>query len=161
MTRVNLVRPEDLADQHLFAEWRELKMIPPKLKEVQKNKLGYQIMKDVPDKYSLSTGHVRFFYDKMHFLFTRYDLLTEELHKREYNITKHNAEEIFLLGILPEMQNNFWTPSKEEIQINIARISERLYQRPEWYRYYGVVKPPEFFIQRYNQQLLVDTIIQI
>ena len=155
MTRINLVHVEDLADQHLFAEWREIKMIPAKLKKLEQTKLGYQIMKDVPKVYTLSTGHVRFFYDKMRFLYDRYNELTDELHKRYFNIAEHNADEIFF-RVVPEMQDPFWKPTKAEIAINIGRITERLNQRPSWYRYFGEIKSPEFFINRYNQQLMVD-----
>ena len=31
MTRINLVPPEELTDQHLFAELREIKMVPRSL----------------------------------------------------------------------------------------------------------------------------------
>ena len=32
MTRINVVRPEELCDEHLFAEFREMTRIPNKLK---------------------------------------------------------------------------------------------------------------------------------
>lgn len=32
MTRINLVPPEELMDQHLFAEFREIKMVPKSLR---------------------------------------------------------------------------------------------------------------------------------
>jgi deoxyribonuclease (pyrimidine dimer) len=39
MTRVNLVNVEHLADQHLFAEFRELKMVPVALRRSLKQKV--------------------------------------------------------------------------------------------------------------------------
>ena len=152
MTRVNLVNVEDLADQHLFAEWRELKMIPAKLR---KNP-SYD---SLPQQYTMSTGHVRFFYNKMHWLYMRYRALDVELRKRNYNISNTDAYEIFLAGFSMAYVNDNWKPSIEEKKINIARISERLNQRPDWYRHYGEIKQPEFFIQRYEEQLLVDAIV--
>ncbi len=157
MTRINLVYVEDLADQHLFAEWREIKMIPAKLKTLEKTKPGWAIMADVPMSYTLNTGHVKFFYDKMAFLHSRYIKLTDELHKRKYKIAEHDADEIFL-RVVPEMQNPFWEPTVPEIAINVERIAQRLNQRPYWYRHYGEIKAPVFFIDRYRQQLIVDTI---
>ena len=32
MTRINLIHPSELTDQHLFAEFREIKMIPKSLR---------------------------------------------------------------------------------------------------------------------------------
>jgi len=159
MTRINLVHVEDLADQHLFAEWREIKMIPAKVRKLYHTKtLGELsgIFADIPDEYTMSTGHVRFFYDKMWFLHDRYEELTEELKKRKYNISPANPSAIFILDMPHSALTINYTPTNKEKLINIERISERLNQRPNWYRHYGEIKPPSFFIDRYNQQLTVD-----
>lgn len=161
MTRINLVRVEDLADQHLFAEWREIKMIPAKVKKLYNTKTMGELMElfhNIPNEYTMSTGHVRFFYNKMYFLYNRYLELTEELQRREFNIVRTSPADIFLLGV-PELARGSYIPTKKEVLINIGRISERLHQRPNWYRYYGEIKPPDFFIEKYTQQLLVDTIL--
>jgi deoxyribonuclease (pyrimidine dimer) len=160
MTRINLVHVQDLADQHLFAEWREIKMIPAKFKKLQETWIGNELINDIPKTYTMSTGHVRFFYDKMYFLYQRYNLLTEELHKRDFNIAQHNAEEIFLSVNLLR-QRITWEPTIPEIKINVERISLRLNERPNWYRYYGDIVPPIWFIDRYNQQMTVDKIAGI
>lgn len=171
MTRINLVKPEDLADQHLFAEWREIKMIPARVKKLYSQyeediasgklkMLGFvrHRMTDLPSKYTMSTGHVRFFYDKMLFLFDRYKILTEELKIRNYSIAEHDARALFFDGMTIHNRTREWSPSPPEVLINIQRISERLNERPDWYRYHGVVKPPSFFIERFNHSLLVDTL---
>jgi deoxyribonuclease (pyrimidine dimer) len=152
MTRINLVHVKDLADQHLFAEWREIKMIPAKLR---KNPAFVSI----PVQYTMSTGHVRFFYNKLRWLHTRYNNLDEELRNRNYNISNTDSYKIFLEGFSKLYTSDNWEPSIGEIKINVDRISERLHQRPNWYRYYGDVYAPDFFIDRYNQQLLVVTIV--
>jgi deoxyribonuclease (pyrimidine dimer) len=156
MTRVNLVSPADLADQHLFAEWRELKMIPAK---VRKNLDNSVPMDNLPDRYTMSTGHVRFFYNKMDWLYRRHKKLTAELVSRKFALSDYDPFLGFIYDIPRELRDSEWYPTKEDIQLNINRISERLHQRPTWYRYYGEIMAPEFFINRYNQQLLVDTII--
>lgn len=158
MTRVNLVHVEDLADQHLFAEWREIKMVPAK---VRKNLANAVPMDKLPPKYTLATGHVRFFYDKLGWLYLRFQDLTRELRQREYNIPSDfdiNAYGIFLHEMPGDLVRSAWIPTPEEIKINVDRIEERLRQRPEWYRYYGEIKPPEFFIEKYRSQRIVDTI---
>ena len=118
-------------------------------------------MRDVPSTYTLNTGHVRLFYDKMYFLYLRYNQLTEELHKRDFNIAHHDAKSIFIEGIVTEMQSPLWEPTIPEIAINVERIAQRLNERPDWYRYYGDVVPPMWFIDRYNQQLMVDKLTDV
>ena len=160
MTRVNLVSVEDLADQHLFAEGRELKMIPAKVRKLWlSNTVNIISMRvnSVPE-YTMSTGHVTFFYDKIEWLYRRHLALTEELEKRKFNISNYDSYLGFHHGIPGELIGN-WKPTIREIKINVGRISERLHQRPTWYRYYGEIKSPEFFIEKYTQQLFVDTII--
>lgn len=156
MTRVNLVHVEDLADQHLFAEWRELKMIPAK---VRKNLANAVPMDKIPVSYTLSTGHVKFFYNKMDWLYIRHRALTTELKKREFNISEFNSFAAFLHEMPDDLKQSIWSPTLNEIKINIDRISQRLLERPNWYRYYGEIKSPQFFIDRYNHQLVVDNII--
>lgn len=173
MTRINLVHVEDLADQHLFAEWREIKMIPAKVKKLWAASISgahstgtrvsttifeEKYMSTIPEKYTMSTGHVRFFYDKMLFLSDRYKLLTEELHKREFKIAEHDARALFFDGMSFHTRTREWSPSPSEVLISIDRISTRLKERPSWYKYYGEVKPPEFFIEQYNHRLLFDTL---
>jgi deoxyribonuclease (pyrimidine dimer) len=136
-------------------------MIPAKVRKLYHTKrLGeiISIFENVPEEYTMSTGHVRFFYDKMLFLHERYLYLTRELHNRKYAISHTNPSEIFILD-MPSFSMGHYSPTKKHVMINIDRISQRLHQRPDWYRYYGKIQPPEFFIERYNQQLLFDTLI--
>jgi len=158
MTRINLVHVQDLADQHLFAEWREIKMVPAALRRSLRTRSIHDVSSSIGLTYTLNKGHVTFFYNKMLFLFQRYKQLTDELHARDFSIAEHDPDQLFLTDIVPEMQDPFWSPSNDEIEISVDRISLRLNERPEWYRYYGKVESPEFFIELYNQQLLVDTL---
>ena len=152
MTRINLVHVQDLADQHLFAEWREIKMIPAALNRSLKTKSQTQVLKSIPSKYTLSTGHVLFFYDKMSFLHKRFLDLDYELRNRDYNIAEHDATAIFIDGAPVEFRND-WAPDKEAIAVNVERIVQRLNERPEWYRHWGKITPPEYFEKLYELQL--------
>ena len=146
MTRINLVKVEDLADQHLMSEWREIKMVPPALRRSLKTKPAAELLKGIPETYTLNTGHVSFFYDKMKFLAQRYDELTTELQgNRGYNLQSHNPDEIFYDGIPDVFKTKDWTPTISEIKINVERIVLRINERPEWYRYYGKVMSPKYF----------------
>ncbi len=58
MTRINLIPVEELTDQHLMAEYRELPMIAKALEKTLKSKLGYQESK-VSSTYILGTERDR------------------------------------------------------------------------------------------------------
>lgn len=151
MTRVNLVRPEDLADQHLFAEWRELKMVPAALRRSLKTKSIDDVLKSVPERYTLNAGHVLFFYNKMRFLHNRYVALTRELvENRYYDLQPHYANEIFYHGIPTEFIITDWQPVVADITINVERIMLRLGEKPEWYKYYGKTTSPDYFKALYD-----------
>lgn len=153
MTRVNLVHVADLADQHLFAEWRELKMVPAALRRSLRTKSIADVLKSIPHKYTMNTGHVLFFYDKMRFLLRRYAELTNELRQRDYDVSEHDADKIFLSDI-PAVFHNDWSPSSEEVKINVERIVIRLNEKPTWYRHYGSVTPPVYFEELYRLQTI-------
>ena len=64
MTRINIVPTSELADQHLVAEYRELFMVGSALQRTLKSKNRDKTLSSLPEKYTLSTGHVKFFYNK-------------------------------------------------------------------------------------------------
>lgn len=161
MTRINLVDPKDLADQHLMAEWREIKMIPPALRRsiTAQNKLNnlsfsstIGLMNKIPSLYTLNTGHVTFFYNKLGFLKERYNLLTGELLDRGYELSDLREYDVFINDI-PKLWHGLWQPGRDEIQINIERIVLRLNEKPDFYRYRGEKEPVSFYEDRYNQYL--------
>ena len=131
MTRVNLIPVEDLMDQHLVAEYRELVMVPASLKRTLASKNGLNLKK-ISKQYTLNTGHVTFFYDKGKFLSDRYQLLIAEMKKRKMN---PDPNRIFPIDVF--VSNNLYkdyTPNAVEIAINKARIDERISRKPAWYR---------------------------
>ena len=71
MTRINIIPPEDLYDQHLIAEYREITMVPVALSRTLKSKVGFDESK-IEDRYTLNKGHVYFFYNKGEYLHKRY-----------------------------------------------------------------------------------------
>lgn len=158
MTRINLVRPEDLADQHLFAEWREIKMIAPAAKRSLNTQLVSEVCEKISSRYTLGAGHVTFFYNKLPFLKERFGRLTEELLQRGFDITPFDFETPEYTHVWLRISQSKWQPTKADIQVNIDRIAQRLNEQPDWYRYYGDVYSPDFFIDRYNQRLLFDTL---
>ena len=61
MTRINIIDPAELTDQHLIAEYREITMVPGSLNRTLNSKIGYKESK-VPKRYTLNGGHVYFFW---------------------------------------------------------------------------------------------------
>ena len=129
MTRINLVSPSVLADQHLIAEWREL----PRIFGLVKKKLteNKPILPSV--KYTMGTGHVRFFYDKLLFLQKRHQALVKEAQKRGFKLSK--TEKISLDGF-PSAYCQDFSPSEEDIIISQQRIQEKLKAKPDFYTFY-------------------------
>ena len=149
MTRINLVPVEDLADQHLFAEWREIKMVPAALRRSLKTRKSGDILAGVPKRYTLNKGHVTFFFNKMKFLTERYKLLTAELVDREYNINSEDDFRIFCGDVPGEFRHIDWHPDKQEIAINVERILLRISDKPGWYKYRSNKLNPAFY-ERYK-----------
>lgn len=131
MTRINLIPVEELTDQHLMAEYRELPMIAKALEKTLGSKSGYQETKVSPT-YILGTGHIYFFYNKRDYLVDRYISLVKELKCRKFNIdpsTRNMSWEVF--DSIAQVE---WEPSSEEIEINRIRINDKISLKPDWYR---------------------------
>lgn len=131
MTRINLVEPGELCDQHLFAEWRELTRIPNSILS------GRLYLDNIPTKYTVRTndnpaggkGHVKFFIDKLAFLFNRYNKLLEELSKRGMPQKNYWPKDEKFDIILWKDYN----PTTEAINLNRKRIIERMPKTPRFY----------------------------
>lgn len=135
MTRINTdISPKVLLDQHLFAEWREIKMVPMALRRSMKTRAIGDIIKSIPKKFTLNKGHVTFFYDKMSFLERRYHELTKELMSRGYDI---NAESKFDTDGIPYMFFRDVIFDLADREILVERIIERVSTKKEWYKMNG------------------------
>lgn len=135
MVRINLIKPEKLADQHLVAEYDEILML---LGYVRR----YPEVKDIPEEYSLGKGHIKFFKNKLLYLFTRHELIKKEMRKRGFQTNV----KIDLRKFHTSLINN-WKPKQKDIKIIKERISEKLKLKPEYYRYYGEYKGENFFLE--------------
>ena len=150
---------KDLADQHLFAEWREIKMIVPSAKRSIQAQPISKIYEKISSKYTLNTGHVTFFYNKLQFLKERFGLLTDECYQRGFDITPFDFETEDYKFVYNTIDQIYWLPTENDILVNIERIVQRLNERPNWYRYYGDVYTPDFFTDRYNQRLFTESVL--
>ena len=130
MTRINIIPVSELTDQHLIAEYREITMVPAALTRTLNSKSGF-IKKKIPDRFTLNTGHVYFFYDKGLYLYNRYDNIVEEMILRGFN---PDLKRIFPKDIFPFELFNDWTPNIEDQELVRDRIKEKIAMKPNWYR---------------------------
>jgi len=131
MTRINIIPVEELFDQHLIAEYREITMVPAALKRTLNSKNGLDESK-INSQYILNQGHVYFFYNKGKYLDKRYKEIIKEMKIRGFN---PDPKRKFPKHIF--MDNNLykdWSPSIEDLKIIQKRIASKLKEKPNWYR---------------------------
>jgi deoxyribonuclease (pyrimidine dimer) len=79
-------------------------------------------MSEIPPRYTLGTGHVKFFFDKMLFLENRFESLVNEMFRRGY---KPNFTDKTIFRNCDSKFYNDYIPTPEAIDINRQRIVER------------------------------------
>lgn len=135
MVRVNLINPKNLADQHLVAEYNEILML-----------LGYVRLhpeiKDIPKRYILGKGHIKFFKNKLMYLKKRHELIKKEMKRRKF---KNNVT--IDLSKFNKVLRGDWKPHKEDFVIIKERIIWKLNNKPEYYRYCGQTRDLRFFVE--------------
>lgn len=122
MTRINIVPVEELHRQHLLAEYREIARLPGNLHASLNRKSKPFSVTEIPSKYTLGTGHVKFFFNKFGYLKKRFEQLVSEMERRGYNANFKDSS-IFDVG-------NRWMgdyqPTEEALLVNRQRILDRL-----------------------------------
>ncbi len=131
MTRINIISPSELTDQHLIAEYREIFMVAGSLKRTLISKSGF-VESKVPKNFTLNNGHVYFFYNKGKYLYKRYNLIIKEMKSRGFKPDKNRIfpKDIFIMNNL----FNDWEPNQSDIKIIRKRINEKIAMKPSWYR---------------------------
>lgn len=132
MTRINLVKPSLLCDQHLLAEHRELTRIPNSLVS-GKYTLDTNTKLKISPEYILGTGHVTFFLDKIDFLFERYLELHKECLERNFAVT-WKFPSLLKISKIYQIQTDY-IPTKQELSLNKARLIERCPLEPRYHGY--------------------------
>lgn len=119
MTRINLIPPSELATPFLVSEYREIVRV---FALARKNQHQMHHVKQ-PATYTLGTGHVKFFYDKLQFITERYDSLCQEMLSRGFKCNRVPKEDLHQ-GIEKNMFFNYKV-TEEALRINRERIKER------------------------------------
>lgn len=150
MTRINsAINPKNLTDQHLIAELRELPRIFTAVYKRLDQSVGF---KDIPKEFTLGRGHMKFFYNKLLFLYRRHYSLINEYNNRfenkrwHYYIDNNWRDELFTKNLLKS-----YRVKEQEKQLLIDRISTRINESNQIPRYYGEKITKEKAIQILNQ----------
>ena len=130
MTRINVIPVCELSDQHLIAEYREL---PRTLKQ------DINVC-DAPDEYVLGTGHMKWACRHWEYTYNRFIDLCNEMKYRGFNVNYDpNTLKLYLIKFLNNDGKYF--VSNADMALNRARIREKYYQKPQFYRWTGRDKP--------------------
>ena len=114
MTRINVgVDPWELPDKLLLAEHREITRIPNAVSN------GRAKLTGIPPTFTLGTGHVKFFYDKLGYLKRKYADLYTECCRRGFNVTDKSSAFEDLPGGEP------YQPSQDDRQLIVDRIESK------------------------------------
>ena len=123
MTPINLIPPQDLIRKHLLAEYRELPRVFGLVwDQVKKGNTPDKIK--IPQKYTLGTGHVKFFYNKLDFLRERFTMLVEEMKSRGYKPSYTRIAPYFTDEIPSEWWGDY-QPTIDAIYLSKQRIEHR------------------------------------
>lgn len=116
MTRINVgIDPAELPTKLLLAEHRELKRIPNMVRENRVNLTG------IPARFTLGTGHVKFFYNKLGYLKDRYHKIYNECISRGCSVQYYGDS---FNGIPSNLMSDYH-PSSTDREILIERIHLR------------------------------------
>lgn len=122
MTRINAgIPPAELSDKHLLAEHREIKRIPNMVFS------GKAKIENIPNEFTLGKGHVKFFYNKLKYLYLRYYEIYIECKKRGFNVTNYIGawDPVMYSEGLWDHLFNTWEPTTKAIELIRQRIKER------------------------------------
>ena len=124
MTRINLVPVEELSNQHLVAEYREL---PRCIKQ----KINTEC---APERYCLGTGHMRWGRKHSKFLLARYNSILQEMKYRWFS-TNFNFSELEkeYFDKVEKQNKNDYTPDEKDMNLSRSRIYEKIMKSPELY----------------------------
>lgn len=135
LTRVNLVPVDELTDQHLFAEYRELPRILTNVRQlIDKGKSVDDI--NIPNVFTFGKGHMTFFYNKLVFLKRRHEeLITELFDRGVYHLSIYDSINI---SEIPEEWCEDYEPEVRDIRLSRERLLDKIWLRTDFYRYRGI-----------------------
>lgn len=138
MTRINLVDPKELSDQHLIREYNEL---PRCIKQDIDTS-------DAPFRYTLGTGHMKWAKKHSQFLMNRYMKLCDEMLYRGFKVNYPFVELFkYHLENTLDINCNWYDVSHEDVELSKSRLNEKYKMKPNWYRWTKRKKPDYYGFQ--------------
>lgn len=128
------IDPKNLTDEHLFAESRELKMIPSLFKRI-----GMGSLSKAPKRFKLGDGHMLFLTYKPTYTLRRYKMVLEECVRRGM----HVQDESCRWEIYGALGGDFEETDRERKML-IDRISEHVINSPKEYFHYDHIRISKF-----------------
>jgi len=134
MTRINVVPPAEICDQQLIAEWRELTRIPNGIVSGK-----YVVdLKVIPKQYTVrlnsnpdgGKGHMKFFFDKLKYLYRRYEAIRDELAQR--GMPRRSMWPMYAIAFTRSDLWNDYEPTQEAMALNRKRIAEKFPKKPRY-----------------------------
>ena len=107
----------------LLGEYKEITRVFTLVRNAQeRGKNRWNI--GAPVKYTLGTGHMKFFADKLKYVLWRYNELTKEMINRGYNPSPVPYKD--LINGIDSSWFKDYTPTEAAMKINRKRIQDRL-----------------------------------
>lgn len=134
--RCNLIDPSLLTDQHLIAEKRELRMIPPLLEKKLKKGIEHVLL-SIPSSFVLGKGHMSFWLNKGLYLEKRFISLHEEMKRRGFNpdeSLKFNSKDFLFYKDSLYLD---YIPTEDSLIKIKERLKDKFLEKPSWYKYLG------------------------
>lgn len=134
--RINVIPPEYLTDNHLIAEYREIKMAPHYYRKSKNSNRGIDRSR-ISEHYVLNSGHAYFWYNKMGYVRKRFYAIIKEMRSRGFTT---NYTDISYLGVARKDFGDY-DVTVEDLKLNLERILDRINKQPHWYKYKGSSVP--------------------
>ena len=124
MTRINVLPPALLSDEHIGGEYKELpRAFTYVRKWVAKGYTPETLPFEIPPTYLLGKGHVKFCYNKCRFLANRFAQLADERITRGHNLNAKMFHSIMRdIRLIPECWMGDYKPGPEDFYLNMARV---------------------------------------
>lgn len=132
MTRINVVPVQELSDQWLRAEYREL----PRCILQNINTDG------APKKYKFGSGHMKWAKNHTLFLVEIFFDLVSEIKFRGFT-ANYNPDELasYAWDTTLKKDYNYYQTDDQDIRLNRGRLIERYAAKPNFYRWTNRTKP--------------------
>ena len=127
MTRINVIPVNELSDQWLIAEYREL---PRCVKQDIDTS-------DAPQRYKLGAGHMKWAKAHSTWLMVRYLDICEEMEYRGFTVNYPESE----LYKVWDGIGNIYCVSAIDITTNRKRLIEKYKMKPDFYKWTNREKP--------------------